>query len=55
MTEHQGEPQAPMRPARDHRAAENAMKAVLIVAAAAGAILLLSMAPFFISLFAVAR
>lgn len=31
------------------------MKAVLIVAAVAGALLLLYMAPFFISLFAVAR
>lgn len=55
VTKHESCPQAPMRPARDHRAMEKVMKAVLIVAAIAGALLLLYMAPFFSALFAVAR
>ncbi|MGG7569961.1 hypothetical protein [Streptomyces sirii] len=55
MTEHESDPRAAVRPARDHRAVESAMKAVLVVAAVAGAFLLLYMAPFSISVFAVAR
>ncbi|CAM5468110.1 hypothetical protein [Streptomyces avidinii] len=53
MTDHEGWPQVPVRPARDHRALEKVMKAVLIVAAVAGALLLLYMA-LFIGIFVMA-
>ncbi|UUU44360.1 hypothetical protein [Streptomyces sp. NBC_00162] len=53
MTDNEGCPEVPVRPARDHRALEKVMKAVLIVAAVAGALLLLYMA-FFIGIFAMA-
>ncbi|MFG2143056.1 hypothetical protein ACGFRG_02495 [Streptomyces sp. NPDC048696] len=41
MTTYEQDPRVPMRPADAHRAAETAMKAVLGVAAFAGALLLL--------------
>lgn len=53
MTDHEGCPQVRVRPARDHRAVEKVMKAVLIVGAVAGALLLLYTA-FFIGIFAMA-
>ncbi|MEJ8653688.1 hypothetical protein WKI65_37990 [Streptomyces sp. MS1.AVA.3] len=51
MMEHEDGPPAAVRPARDHRAAEAVMKTVLIVAAIAGALVLLPMV-FFIATFA---
>ncbi|MFH8572419.1 hypothetical protein [Streptomyces sp. NPDC017993] len=53
MTEHEGGPHVPVQPARDHRGVEAVMKAVLIVAAVAGAALLLYVV-FFIGMFALA-
>ncbi|MFF8266554.1 hypothetical protein ACF059_04075 [Streptomyces sp. NPDC016562] len=53
MTDHERAPRGPVRPARDRRAAEKVMKAVLVAAAIAGALLLLYMA-FFIGVFVMA-
>ncbi|PNE40093.1 hypothetical protein SAMN05216268_10419 [Streptomyces yunnanensis] len=41
VTEHADNHPAPVQPARDHRAAETAMKAVLLVAAIVGGLFLL--------------
>ncbi|MYT18556.1 MULTISPECIES: hypothetical protein [unclassified Streptomyces] len=54
MIEHEDGPPAAARPARDHRTAETVMKTVLIVAAIAGALVLLPMV-FFIAVFAMAN
>ncbi|MEU9488803.1 hypothetical protein AB0D83_35070 [Streptomyces decoyicus] len=51
MIEHEDGSPAAVRPARDHRAAETVMKTVLIVAAIAGALVLLPMV-FFVAVFA---
>lgn len=51
VMEHEDGPPAAVRPARDHRAAETVMKAVLIAAAIAGALVLLPMV-FFVAVFA---
>ncbi|MGY5128556.1 hypothetical protein [Streptomyces nigrescens] len=53
MSEHEHSPGVPARPADAHRTAGTVMKAVLIVAAVAAAILLLYMA-FFIGVFVMA-
>ncbi|MGW7453952.1 hypothetical protein [Streptomyces sp. NPDC054787] len=53
MTDHERSPRIPVRPARDRRTAERVMKAFLIAAAVAGALLLLY-AAFFIGVFALA-
>ncbi|MFG2142158.1 hypothetical protein [Streptomyces sp. NPDC048650] len=51
MSEHEDSPSTVVQPARDHRRAETVMKTVLLVAAIAGAIVLLPMV-FFIAVFA---